>query len=32
MYDRPDPHGTLQVGANIYSGSAPDLTIRYETW
>jgi len=29
-YDRPDLPGTLQVGANIYSGSAPDLTVRYE--
>ena len=29
-YDRPDLPGTLQVGANVYSGSAPDLTVRYE--
>ncbi len=29
-YDRPDLPATLQVGANIYSGSTPDLTVRYE--
>ena len=29
-YDRPDLPESLQVGANIYSGSAPDLTVRYE--
>ena len=29
-YDRPDLSGTLQVGANIYSGSTPDLTVRYD--
>ena len=29
-YDRPDLPDTLQVGANIYSGSTPDLTVRYE--
>jgi hypothetical protein len=29
-YDRPDLPDTLQIGANIYSGSTPDLTVRYE--
>lgn len=29
-YDRPDLPATAQVGANIYSGSTPDLTVRYE--
>ena len=29
-YDRPDLPATLQVGANIYSGSTPDLSVRYE--
>ena len=29
-YDRPDLPAGLQVGANVYSGGTPDLTVRYE--
>lgn len=29
-FDRPDLPDTLQVGANIYTDSDPDLTIRYD--
>lgn len=29
-YQRPDLPETLQVGANIYTDSTPDLRVRYE--